>query len=174
MQQVDSSRPRPLIGVSSCLMGQKVRYDGQHQYQPLIHQYLTESFNIMTFCPEMAIGLGVPRPKIQLVEKENRIVCLDQSTQTIDYTSQLIDCCDSQKSWLDQICGYVFKTKSPSCGITKVKTQRGADLVADGQGIFARELLNRYPGLPIIEDDQLTDDEHRNRFIESAMNFQKS
>lgn len=171
MSQTNSEKPRPLIGISSCLMGQKVRYDGEHQYQPLIHQYLTNTFNIMTFCPEMAIGLGVPRPKIQLVERDNRIVCLDQATETIDYTEQLAACCDSQQTWLDQICGYVFKTKSPSCGVSKVKTRRGNSLIPDGQGIFATELMDRYPRLPVIEEDQLSEKQARKSFIKAALAY---
>ncbi|WP_281282215.1 DUF523 domain-containing protein [Aliikangiella marina] len=171
MHQDYSQKPRPLIGISSCLMGQKVRYDGEHQYQPLIHQYLTTTFNVMTFCPEMAIGLGVPRPKIQLVERNRQIICLDQATETLDYTQKLAACCDSQSSWLEQICGYVFKTKSPSCGVSKVKTRRGNALVADGQGIFATELMRRYPELPVIEEDQLADKHVRENFIQAAISY---
>jgi len=174
MPQSIANQSLPQLGVSSCLLGHKVRYDGDHQYQPLIEQYLTRRFSLIHFCPEMAIGLGVPRPKIQLVSKAHQIVCLDQATETTDYTGQLAACCDSQKHWLDDICGYVFKTKSPSCGVTKVKTRIGHSLQPVGQGIFARELLERYPKIPVIEEDQLALPEIRTHFINQALEFHKN
>ena len=168
------SNQMPLLGVSSCLLGHKVRYDGNHQQQPLIDQYIAPLFQLIHFCPEVAIGLGVPRPKIQLCERGQQIVCLDQASETIDFTQSLAACCDSERSWLETICGYIFKTKSPSCGVTKVKTRYGKQLIANGQGIFARELIRRYPTLPVIEEDQLADITYRTRFIERAITYSKN
>ena len=160
---------RPCLGVSSCLLGHKVRYDGEHQLQPLIDRFLSEHFQLIHFCPEMAIGLGAPRAKIQLCERNNDIVCLDAASETIDYTSSLAGCCDSEQPWLTQICGYVLKSKSPSCGVSRVKTRYGDKLVADGQGIFAREIIRRYPDLPLIEEDALGDEMQRREFITLAL-----
>ncbi len=144
------------IGVSSCLIGNKVRYDGKHQLQDSIVELMQE-FELIPFCPEMAIGLGAPREKIQLIEINSQIHCVDQATQQKDYTQALRDCCEQEQHWLNQISGYIFKTKSPSCGLTKVKTDYHGEIVANGQGIFAQQLIKKYPNLPIIEDDEFQD-----------------
>ena len=162
------------IGVSSCLLGNRVRYDGDHQYQPVIKEYFSDHFMLVAFCPEIEIGLGVPRAKIQLIERDTQIICVDQLTETKDYTRQLSQCCDSQSDWLKQISGYILKTKSPSCGLTKVKTRFGDQIKAIGQGIFARELLKRLPNLPMIEEDQLHNIEQRNTFINRVLRFKRT
>lgn len=160
-----------LIGVSSCLVGNRVRYDGEHKYQPLITQYFTKGFRLIPFCPEVEIGLGVPREKIQLVDIDDDIRCFDQKTLSVEYTNQLSACCDSQESWLTRISGYILKTKSPSCGVTKVNTLYGNEMRATGQGIFAKELKCRYPDLPLIEEDQLASDKARAAFLAAVNSY---
>ncbi|WP_196139168.1 DUF523 domain-containing protein [Aliikangiella sp. G2MR2-5] len=160
------------IGVSSCLLGNKVRYDGEHQLQPNIIK-LQNEFELVPFCPEMEIGLGVPRPKIQLVQRDQQVVCLDQESYQIDYTPKLIKCCDAQKQWLDQISGYIFKTKSPSCGLTKVKTDIAGSLQPLGQGIFAKRLRQLYPDLPVIEEDEFLIADKAQAFLAKVTAFRK-
>src|SRR5690606_24477859 len=103
------------VGISSCLLGEKVRYDGQHQLQPYIEQTLGEFFQFLPFCPEVAIGLGVPRQPIRLVRDrpgisgqsdQIRCVSLDGST---DYTATLENCADDHSVSLSGICGYILK-----------------------------------------------------------------
>ena len=160
------------IGMSSCLLGNKVRYDGGHQYQANIIKALGTEFELLPFCPELAIGLGVPRPKIQLVETGGLITCMDESTHTLDYTDKLSSCCDQQMQWLSQINGYIFKTKSPSCGLSKVKTDHQGVIKADGRGIFAQRLLELLPHLPTIEEDQFDIIERRSRFLRAVLDYQ--
>lgn len=160
-----------LLGVSSCLIGNRVRYDGEHKYQPLITQHFTKGFKLIPFCPEMEIGLGVPREKIQLVDIDDNIRCFDQKTLAIEYTDKLAECCDSQEIWLTRISGYILKTKSPSCGVTKVNTLYGNEMKATGQGIFANELMRRYPDLPLIEEDQLASDKARAAFVAAVNSY---
>ena len=161
------------IGVSSCLLGNRVRYDGQHQYREAVDQ-LKRNFELIPFCPEVDIGLGVPRPKIQLIEIDDQIRCVDWDTHQIDYTQQLIDSCDNQKTWLSTICGYILKTKSPSCGLTKTKTIRNDQLVANGQGIFASRLNETYPNLPLIEEDEFENKEKVADFIASVKRYSQN
>jgi len=160
------------IGISSCLIGSKVRYDGKDQYHRLIVDSLTEEYELVPFCPEVAIGLGVPRPKIQLVEVNGQIACLDELTHQIDYTEQLNQCCE-QQSWFEGLSGYIFKTKSPSCGLSKVKTDYQGEIIANGQGIFARRLHQLLPELPLIEEDQFNDQKIRRDFLAAVSRYNK-
>jgi uncharacterized protein YbbK (DUF523 family) len=172
----DSIKPDSIkikIGISSCLLGNKVRYDGQHQYNAEIINTLDNNFELVPFCPEMEIGLGVPRAKIQLVERNDSILCLDEATHLTDYTAQLSQCCDHQVSLLNQTSGYIFKTKSPSCGLTKVKTDYQGEIKANGQGIFAKRLLELFPDMPVIEEDQFASPELRNGFIIAVKKYSK-
>ncbi|WP_444996483.1 DUF523 domain-containing protein [Aliikangiella sp. IMCC44359] len=168
---MSSKKNKVLIGVSSCLLGNKVRYDGNHQYSAAINQLPKETFKLIAFCPEVEIGLGVPRPKIQLVEKNGDIYCFDEATLSIDYTRQLINSCDSQMSWISKLSGYIFKTKSPSCGITKVKTHFKERIEPTGRGIFAKRLIETFPNLPFIEEDQFETPHLRKQFILDAISY---
>ena len=159
-----------LIGISSCLIGNKVRYDGLDQYHSGINETLSD-YQLIPFCPEMAIGLGVPRDKIQLVEINQKIVCLDEKTQQIDYTNLLSVSCDSQVAQLKKLSGYIFKTKSPSCGLTKVKTDYQGLIKANGQGIFAKRLITLFPLMPVIEENQFDDPELRINFMSAVVKY---
>ena len=161
------------IGISSCLLGNKVRYDGNHQYSADIVDSLNIDFQLIPFCPEMAIGLGVPRAKIQLVQRNDMTLCLDEATHLTDYTSQLSQCCDQQMSQLEQLSGYIFKTKSPSCGLTKVKTDYQGEIIANGQGIFAKRLIALFPNMPVIEEDQFVIPELKDSFIIAVKKYSK-
>ncbi|TQV88414.1 DUF523 domain-containing protein [Aliikangiella coralliicola] len=168
------------IGISSCLLGNNVRYDGGHKYDRLIVDTLNKEFELIGFCPEVEIGLGVPRPKIQLVNFNQETRCLDELTNQIDYTDQLAQCYDQNQSWLTSISGYIFKTKSPSCGLSKVTTKylhketENHILKSDGRGIFARTLVERIPGLPVIEEDEFEQAERRQQFLLDVVKYFQS
>jgi len=175
-----------LIGVSSCLLGNKVRYDGGHQYQPLLPSIFSSHFELIPFCPEVEIGLGVPRAKITLIQQTNKLAiqssnttdstaerqtieCVDAATFSINYTEPLKACVEQR--WLSKISGYVLKTKSPSCGLTKVKIHINDKVLTKGQGIFAKQLSIKMPKLPLIEEDQLSSLQTRNAFIAKVMHY---
>lgn len=163
--------PNKNIGVSSCLLGNKVRYDGDDQYQAEI-KALESEFKLIPFCPEMDIGLGVPREKIQLVKRGDKIHCVDQATYQKDYTQDLIQSCENQLAWLKQISGYIFKTKSPSCGLSKVKTDIEGEILTTGQGIFSTRFKQLFPKVPTIEEDEFKDPDLRKRFLQQVRNYQ--
>ncbi|MET1255001.1 DUF523 domain-containing protein [Aliikangiella maris] len=166
-----ATRLKIKIGVSSCLLGYKVRYDGEHQFNPSVKQLSDLDFKLIPFCPEVDIGLGVPRPKIQLVKRGTQIICLDKATYQIDYTQQLIDACNQQKKWLSQVSGYIFKSKSPSCGLSRVKTDDNGSLIPSGEGIFANQVKYLFPDLPIIEEDSLAHEDLARQFIDSVIKY---
>jgi uncharacterized protein YbbK (DUF523 family) len=116
-----SSNQKILIGVSSCLIGEKVRFDGGHKQSRYLLDTLGQYFAFRPFCPEMAIGLGVPRETIRLVELDGRTQAIGNKSADLNVTDALIQSAQEQSSWHQQIYGYVVKKDSPSCGMERVR-----------------------------------------------------
>jgi len=158
------------IGISACLLGEKVRYDGGHKLQNYIHDTLGEFFSFKTFCPEMDIGLGAPRETIRLIQKEDGIRCVGTKTETLDVTEKLVSSAQEQASWHKNLCGYILKKGSPSCGMENVKlyglNQKEPNLPQmKGVGLYAKVLQDNFPHLPIEEEGRLGDTGLRENFI---------
>lgn len=168
-----SAQDKPVIGISSCLLGEPVRYDGNHKNAQPIVEHLTQHFSFQSFCPEVAIGLGVPRPPIHLIKKQQKIYCVDVSDPSIDVTEQLIQCCQ-QQDWQQTLCGYIVKARSPSCGwkSTPITLIKDISPPLFGSGIYTAQLIKRYPNLPVIEEDQLNDAICREDFIRRALSYE--
>ena len=146
------------IGVSACLLGQKVRYDGTHQGQPIILQEFSQDYELISVCPELEFGLGVPREKIQLIANDNSWDLYTSVTRQNIQTPMEAFAIERINS-LNGISGYISKKKSPSCGVSAVKVfQTIGDFSRferRGVGVFVAELMKRYPDLPLCEEDQL-------------------
>jgi uncharacterized protein YbbK (DUF523 family) len=167
---VDSSLPR--VGISSCLLGEPVRYDGGHRKQPALLDEFSGIVEWVTTCPEVELGLGVPRETIQ-------IELLGGSPALITHDSRR-DITDSMCAWAQQraaalvamnICGYVFKARSPSCGVGSVAVVGGGN---DGTGLFAAELMRQMPNLPVVEEDHLATHPARQAFLEQVRRYAAS
>lgn len=165
-QQISPSNDKLLIGISSCLLGEKVRFDGQHQLHSYIEQTLGKYFEFHSFCPEVAIGLGIPRRPIRLVASEGNVHCVSSVDESLDYTQDLIDIGEQQRDWQSQLCGYILKKSSPSCGMERVKVYDGSRPRRDGVGIYAGTLLKNFPNLPVEEEGRLGDSVLRENFIQ--------
>lgn len=155
------------IGVSSCLLGNEVRYDGAHSRNACILDSMGELFEFVAFCPEVAIGLGVPRPPINLIVINGEIRLRGVSDISHDVTDMLIDYANSASANLDLLDGYIFKSRSPSCGLSDVnvyehKTNRVVDTSA---GQFAKIIVKQYPQLPVEDELGLSDKKTRDNFI---------
>ncbi len=156
------------LGVSSCLLGAKVRFDGGHKRDRYLTDVLGEWFDWVPVCPELDIGLGIPRPTIRLVEGgDNPRLIEPKSGEDLTgkmeiYSEKKVDAL--MASGLD---GYLLKRASPSCGMERVKvyTEAGMPLKA-GAGVFARILMEKWPNLPVEEEGRLNDPMLRARFIE--------
>jgi uncharacterized protein YbgA (DUF1722 family)/uncharacterized protein YbbK (DUF523 family) len=156
------------LGISSCLLGAKVRFDGGHKRDRYLTDVLGEWFDWVPVCPELDIGLGVPRPTIRLVAGEDgpRLVepkSGDDLTEKMEvYSKEKIDALMAK-----DLDGYILKRASPSCGMERVKVfGKGGMPSKDGVGIFARVLLEKWPNLPVEEEGRLSDPVLRERFIE--------
>jgi uncharacterized protein YbgA (DUF1722 family)/uncharacterized protein YbbK (DUF523 family) len=155
------------VGISSCLLGQKVRYDGGHKRDRFITDELSAYLDFLPICPETAIGLATPRPPVRLVGPPDHPRALGVDDRSLDVTSRLEEFAYSQTRKLDQISGYILKKDSPSCGMERVKVYPVSGNMAErkGSGIFARILMNQHPLLPIEEEGRLNDAVLRENFI---------
>lgn len=155
------------IGVSSCLLGQKVRFDANHKEQRLLTQTLAKDFEFVPVCPEVAIGLGIPRTPIHLIGDEKKQRVVNVRDESIDVTDQLIEFGRKTSKELNYISGYIFKKGSPSCGLFKVKIYKTKDQVLNtGTGLFAKEIINANPLLPVEEEGRLNDKGLRDNFLQ--------
>lgn len=156
---------KPRIGISSCLLGFEVRYDGGHKRHSYIEQTLGQYFEFRAFCPEVEAGLGVPRPTLQLREMSTGIRCVGVKDHSFDATESLQGLAQANIEWLDGLCGYILKKDSPSCGMERVKIYRGEVPQKVGVGIFAEQLKQGWPLLPMEEEGRLGDPLLRENFI---------
>lgn len=156
------------VGISSCLLGRKVRFDGGHKRDPYLTDVLGEWCEWVSVCPEVEIGLGTPRPTIRLEGSAEapRLVepkSGDDLTELMkSYSEKRV--ADLQMLHLD---GYVLKRASPSCGMERVKVwSKGGMPDKSGVGVFADVLLQRWPNLPVEEEGRLNDPVLRENFVE--------
>ena len=153
------------IGISSCLLGQEVRFDGGHKRQHFCTDELGQHVQYLPLCPEMGIGLGKPRPTLRLEEEGGEIFA--RNAKGLDVTDQLKDFSRNSQPVFDVISGYIVCAKSPSCGMERVKIyQPGTKFnVSNGVGIHTQELMNLHPDMPIEENGRLNDLKLRENFI---------
>lgn len=167
------SKKKITIAVSSCLMGDQVRYDGKDKYNEKVFSVLTEHFDVVHICPETGIGMNVPRPAIQLVEKhDGRIHACGVEDKTQDVTDELVSYIDMVVDRLKNISGYVFKARSPSCGVgsTPVFLENGY-MTKKSNGVFAQAVMNAWPDLPIAEESEIEDKKKCEQFIEKVRTY---
>lgn len=157
------------VGISACLLGDNVRYDGGHKGATFCQDELSRHVQFVKLCPEVGIGMSVPRPTIRLQTTDSDAEAQAiVSTTGANVTTQLQAFADRSHPQLQTISGYVLCAKSPSCGLESVKVyDTNADQVAKtGTGIFAARLRERYPALPLEENVRLQDPLLRENFIE--------
>ena len=155
------------LGISACLLGAEVRYNGGHKESRLCSRVLAEHFDFVPLCPEVAIGLGTPREPIRLVGDPQAPRALGTVNRERDVTQALHDYGTRMAGELDDISGYIFMHKSPSCGMERVKVYQDNGYPADGgaSGIFAAAFTRLRPDLPVEEDGRLNDPVLRENFL---------
>ena len=155
------------VGVSSCLLGQEVRFNGTHKHMSLLTQDLARYFEFVPTCPEMGAGMGVPRPPIRLVGDPAAPRAVRVDDPAADFTRPLQDYAAERIPQLQDLAGYVFIKNSPSCGLFRVKVyhENGNPGMTPGRGIFAAALTSAMPLLPVEEDGRLNDPVLRENFI---------
>jgi len=162
------------IGVSACLLGQMVRYDGGHKQHAPIVEILSQWAELIPVCPEVAIGLTVPREPIRLEERGGSVHAVKINSRT-DVSKPLRDYGMLMASSLAGISGYIFKSKSPSCGLASVSVYDSEGSVSrTGAGLFAAEIMHAFPQLPVVEESELVTLKHCERFMECVRAYQPS
>ena len=165
---------RPLLGISSCLLGQKVRYDGTAKRDRWIVEQLGRHVDYRPICPEMAIGLGTPRPPIRLVGSPDDMRVVGVEDPSVDVTDALETFALNTAGALGGIGGYVFMSKSPSCGMERVKLYNAkGHAEKKGVGIYARVLMHSLPSLPCEEEGRLNDRMLRENFVNRVFAYRR-
>jgi uncharacterized protein YbgA (DUF1722 family)/uncharacterized protein YbbK (DUF523 family) len=165
----DGSRIK--IGISACLLGEEVRFDGGHKRDRFITDVLGPHVDWVSICPEVEMGLGTPRETLRLVRPDGPGGLRMLTTRTgVDHTDAMNRWAGKRLEALareENLCGYILKKDSPSCGMERVKTY-GAQGMPErsGRGLYADALLRRFPTLPVEEEGRLSDPRLRENFIE--------
>jgi len=171
----DDKTSLPLLGVSACLLGKEVRFDGGHKKNNFILSSLAKHINFKSICPEMEAGFGLPRPTMQLrqVDKEIRLV-FSKNPET-DVTDQLVNYSKEKVTELDHLDGFIFKKDSPSCGAFRVGVVIHKDGFRnkEGVGLFAKEFMKRYPLIPVEEEGRLNDAALCENFFERVYAYRR-
>lgn len=171
----DTETVKPIrVGVSSCLLGEEVRYNGGHARKRYLTDELGRFVDFVPVCPEVEVGMGVPRPTVRLEDHGDRIRMVDPNNG-VDWTSAMETFSRRRASEFSDadLCGFVLKKDSPTCGIFRLKVYRDGGVSRGGMGLFARALRDRYPHLPMEEEGRLNDPVLRENFIERVFAYRR-
>ena len=163
------------IGVSSCLLGQKVRFDGGHKRDAFLVDTFGEFVEWVPVCPELEVGMGLPREAIRLVRSDAGIKLIGVKSAT-DHTESMTrySVRRTEKLARENLDGYILKKDSPSCGMERVKIyDPNGSPSRTGRGLYAEALLARFPLLPVEEEGRLSDPRLRDNFIERVFAYRR-
>ena len=165
--------PRPRVGISRCLLGDEVWYDGGHKQDPLLLEMLGPYVEWLPVCPEVEVGMSTPREPIHLVAAFDGVRSGEHCVRLVGVSSGR-DWTDAMDQWRRarvrelaeaELSGYVLKQDSPSCGMQGVRVQSDTGVVPTGRGLFAQALLEALPALPIEEEGGLRNSRVREEFL---------
>ena len=162
---------KPLLGISTCLLGKDVRYDGGHKLDKYLRDFLGQFVDYVPVCPEVECGMSIPREALRLVGDPSSPRLITRKSGK-DYTEQMTTWAKGRLAELQELplCGYVFKSKSPSSGMERVrvypKEGSGVQPSRKGVGMWARAFMDHFPLLPVEEEGRLNDALLRENFIE--------
>jgi len=167
---------RVRVGISQCLLGENVRYDGGHKLDRMLVETLGRSVEWVPVCPEVEVGLGTPREPMRLVGDlhEPRLITINT---VVDHTDAMNRFAQQRVRELEalNLSGFIFKSASPSCGISGVPlvSARGIE-TPDGVGLFARAFMEHFPLMPVEEESRLHDPQSMKDFLERLRAYRQS
>jgi uncharacterized protein YbgA (DUF1722 family)/uncharacterized protein YbbK (DUF523 family) len=175
MNEIPDSGRTIRIGISACLLGMKVRFDGGHKLDRYLTETLGDYFEWVSVCPEVEAGFGTPRETMRLVQAEDevRLVTLKSGS---DLTARMIDYARNRVEALqkEQLSGYILKSDSPSCGMERVRLYASSGMhTKKGRGLFAKALLELFPNLPVEEEGRLCDPALRQNWVERVFVYDR-
>jgi uncharacterized protein YbgA (DUF1722 family)/uncharacterized protein YbbK (DUF523 family) len=162
--QMDS---KIIVGISACVLGEKVRFDSGHKQSLFAIKELAPHVEFIPVCPEVGMGMPVPRPTIRLVAEGERIALVETKDPSKDHTQAMLDYSKQKVQSLAQydLCGYIVCAKSPTCGMERVKVYSDNYAEKSGVGLYTQELIEQMPWLPIEEDGRLNDPVLKENFV---------
>ena len=163
------------VGISSCLMGNEVRFDGGHKHSKMYSQSLARYFDFVSACPEVGISMGIPMKPIRLVGDVNSPSIISAQDDTTGHTEKMVEFSNQKAKEYSGLCGYIFMQNSLSCGLFRVKVYQENGCPADesGRGIYANVITQETPELPVEESGRLTDPSLRENFITRVFAYHK-
>lgn len=165
------------VGISQCLLGDSVRYDGSHKHSKICTELLAKRFEFTAVCPEMGIGMGAPREAIHLrgTLQDDAVRVVGNRTASLDVTDKIEHYAREKAEALQDLCGYIFMGRSPTCGLGSIKVyhENGNPLGRSTMGVYAREFTHRHPLLPVEEEGRLRDDKLCENFVARVYAFRR-
>ena len=158
--------PAPRIGVSACLAGQRVRYDGTDKRSSDLYTHIAPYAELIPLCPEAS--LGIPRPPIHLQHTHEGLRAIGVDDPTLDVTQTLLAFNDAQRDTLSRLCGVILKARSPSCGIGSATHASTHGETQPGDGVFAGFIRQHFPWLPLCDEATLEKPEQARQFLIQA------
>jgi len=168
------AKERPLVAISACLLGSPVRYDNNHCKEQWIVEELSKFVDFYPLCPEMEMGLGAPREEIHQYydEGDKTNIKLRTKNSKVELSSRALNAFAMMNTGLDKVLidGFILTRKSPSCGLSHVKTINSdkPEEVIHSQGFFAKNICEKYPNIPKIDNGRIKNFELREHFIKSV------
>ena len=171
-----TASPRLRIGISQCLLGDRVRYDGGHKRDALLASTLSRQVEWISVCPEVEAGLGVPREAMRL-EGTAAAALLVTATTKVDHTAAMRQFSARRLRELEQLnlSGYVFKARSPSCGIGGVPLVNAQGIeTPEGVGLFAQAFMEHFPMIPVEDEGRLQDPKILKDFLRRVSDYRNA
>ncbi len=162
------------VGVSACLLGSRVRHDGGHKKDAFVTGALSRLVTFVSVCPEVEVGMGTPREPVRLVRLGGEVRMVAPGSRT-DHTEAMRRWAEGRVRRIEaeDLCGFVLKKDSPSCGLERVEVHSEGAATRSGQGLFARALVERMPLLPVEEEGRLDDPRLRENFLERIFAYRR-
>ena len=173
--KISPPAPPIRIGISACLLGQEVRFDGGHKRDAFLTDVLGPHVEWVPLCPEVEVGMGTPRETLRLV-RDDGVIRMVTTRTGVDHTERMSSWASKRVGTLarEDLDGYVLKKDSPSCGMERVKVYGATGPASrDGRGLFAAALLSGLPLVPVEEEGRLCDPRLRENFIERAFAYRR-
>ncbi len=166
---------KPLVGISSCLLGENVRYNGKIKLDPTVKFELGKTVSFIPVCPETESGMPVPREPMDLFQTGGSIRMITLESR-IDMTGVMEEWIKKKLDELSEIkiCGFVFKARSPSCAMNSALLHAEFSLERNGEGLFAKAFIERFPSLPVEEGEKLHDPVRRDSFLKKVFSIHKA
>ncbi len=165
---------RPRVGVSSCLLGERVRYDGAEKGVEGLRETLISRVELVPICPEVGAGMPVPRPPIQLVERGGRGLVVELVAGSGDVHTPMREFCETTRNRLlhEPLHGYLFKARSPSCGVVDTPHfSQAGDIVRKGAGLWAQTLMTQWPDMPTADESVIADSSAYEAFLDRVFAY---